>query len=533
MSVTPTTINIAEGGSAGSYTLVLNSVPSDNVILNSAATTGQCSVTSGSQVTFTPSNWNVVQTVNVLATDDSDVEGTHTCVVAVSVDGSTPATEYGSYNPSDVTANITDNDPSYTPGMTVAPTSVNITEGGTQADVGVVLTSPPTSNVVVNVASNNTAQCTVSLSSLVFNSSNWNTTQTVRITATDDSVQEADGLTCNVSFNAASSDGNYNGRNATVTASITDNDSPTVQPAIIITETDSSTWVSEAGGTDVFYVSLSTKPTANVELLISTDGQCAVDDTQKTMTQNSWNSMKSIIVSAVNDNVDEADTHTCKISITTIDQYSANEYKNASKNLTVNVTDNDVTTTTPGVIISPASMVINEGATGYVTFSLQSKPAADVLVQAFSSDTNICTVSPAEFTLTSSSYNTGKNFAVTGAYNNSSANLACNVTFRTISADDNYHLISTPHLHHRHQQHLCPNCHCHTLYRLPHLYRHPHHLFMGKLHPMGNLHQHHHAHSHPIVRHRHQHSRPERPHVYQHPLCNPPHNKAAAVHLLA
>ena len=444
VSVTPTTINIAEGGSAGSYTLVLNSVPSDNVILNSAATTGQCSVTSGSQVTFTPSNWNVAQTVNVLATDDSDVEGTHTCVVAVSVDGSTPAAEYGSYNPSDVTANITDNDPSYTPGMTVAPTSVNITEGGTQADVGVVLTSPPTSNVVVNVASNNTAQCTVSLSSLVFNSSNWNTTQTVRITATDDSVQEADGLTCNVSFNAASSDGNYNGRNATVTASITDNDSPTVQPAIIITETDSSTWVSEAGGTDVFYVSLSTKPTANVELLISTDGQCAVDDTQKTMTQNSWNSMKSIIVSAVNDNVDEADTHTCKISITTIDQYSANEYKNASKNLTVNVTDNDVTTTTPGVIISPASMVINEGATGYVTFSLQSKPAADVLVQAFSSDTNICTVSPSEFTLTSSSYNTGKNFAVTGAYNNSSANLACNVTFRTISADGNYHLISTP-----------------------------------------------------------------------------------------
>ena len=444
VSVTPTTINIAEGGSAGSYTLVLNSVPSDNVILNSAATTGQCSVTSGSQVTFTPSNWNIAQTVNVLATDDSDVEGTHTCVVAVSVDGSTPAAEYGSYNPSDVTANITDNDPSYTPGMTVAPTSVNITEGGTQADVGVVLTSPPTSNVVVNVASNNTAQCTVSLSSLVFNSSNWNTTQTVRITATDDSVQEADGLTCNVSFNAASSDGNYNGRNATVTASITDNDSPTVQPAIIITETDSSTWVSEAGGTDVFYVSLSTKPTSNVELLISTDGQCAVDDTQKTMTQNSWNSMKSIIVSAVNDNVDEADTHTCKISITTIDQYSANEYKNASKNLTVNVTDNDVTTTTPGVIISPASMVINEGATGYVTFSLQSKPAADVLVQAFSSDTNICTVSPAEFTLTSSSYNTGKNFAVTGAYNNSSANLACNVTFRTISADGNYHLISTP-----------------------------------------------------------------------------------------
>ena len=444
VSVTPTTINIAEGGSAGSYTLVLNSVPSDNVILNSAATTGQCSVTSGSQVTFTPSNWNVAQTVNVLATDDSDVEGTHTCVIAVSVDGSTPAAEYGSYNPSDVTANITDNDPSYTPGMTVAPTSVNITEGGTQADVGVVLTSPPASNVVVNVASNNTAQCTVSLSSLVFNSSNWNTTQTVRITATDDSVQEADGLTCNVSFNAASSDGNYNGRNATVTASITDNDSPTVQPAIIITETDSSTWVSEAGGTDVFYVSLSTKPTANVELLISTDGQCAVDDTQKTMTQNSWNSMKSIIVSAVNDNVDEADTHTCKISITTIDQYSANEYKNASKNLTVNVTDNDVTTTTPGVIISPASMVINEGATGYVTFSLQSKPAADVLVQAFSSDTNICTVSPAEFTLTSSSYNTGKNFAVTGAYNNSSANLACNVTFRTISADGNYHLISTP-----------------------------------------------------------------------------------------
>ncbi|MFN7982691.1 MAG: hypothetical protein U0Q11_12600 [Vicinamibacterales bacterium] len=78
----------------------------------------------------------------------------------------------------------TDNDAA---GITVTPTTgLTTTEAGGAATFTLVLTSQPTANVTIGLSSSNTAEGTVSPSSVTFTSGNWNTPQTVTITGVDD-----------------------------------------------------------------------------------------------------------------------------------------------------------------------------------------------------------------------------------------------------------------------------------------------------------------------------------------------------------
>src|SRR5690606_14940694 len=81
-----------------------------------------------------------------------------------------------------VTANVTDNDPQV---IVANPASLNLNEGGT-GTISVTLARQPASNVVVSVASNKPSAASVSSSSLTFTTSNWNSAQSVTVTAVQD-----------------------------------------------------------------------------------------------------------------------------------------------------------------------------------------------------------------------------------------------------------------------------------------------------------------------------------------------------------
>ena len=82
------------------------------------------------------------------------------------------------------TVSITDYD---TRGITVAPTSLRINEGGT-GPYTVVLDSEPTANVTVTIGAPTNTDITVSETSLLFTPSTWKDEQTVTVTA----LQESD-----------------------------------------------------------------------------------------------------------------------------------------------------------------------------------------------------------------------------------------------------------------------------------------------------------------------------------------------------
>ena len=70
VTITPTTLTVTEGSSK-TYTVVLDTEPSDNVTVTVAGAAGDVTVT-GSPLTFTDQNYATAQTVTVNAAEDND-----------------------------------------------------------------------------------------------------------------------------------------------------------------------------------------------------------------------------------------------------------------------------------------------------------------------------------------------------------------------------------------------------------------------------------------------------------------------------
>lgn len=187
-----------------------------------------------------------------------------------------------------------------------------VTEGGATDSYTVVLDSQPTANVTVPVTDDSQVD-TDKYPSLVFTTSNWSTPQTVTVTATNDSVDEDDHTGTIVHTPVTSSDSNYAGISVnSVVATVHDNDTA----GIIVTESDSSTVVTEGGATDSYTVVLSTQPTASVTVPVTeADAQFGTDKTSLTFTTENWSTPQTVTVTAVDDETEEEDyngtiTHT-------------------------------------------------------------------------------------------------------------------------------------------------------------------------------------------------------------------------------
>jgi len=76
------------------------------------------------------------------------------------------------------------------PGVTVTPLNIITTEAGGQATFTVVLTSQPTSDVIIDVASNDTTEGVTDLTQLTFTPANWDQPQTVTVTGQPDAISD-------------------------------------------------------------------------------------------------------------------------------------------------------------------------------------------------------------------------------------------------------------------------------------------------------------------------------------------------------
>jgi len=112
---------------------------------------------------------------------------------------------------------ISDTNFTITPGsaITVTPTSGLVTtEVGGTATFTVVLNNAPTANVTVPLSSSDTTEGTVSPTSLVFTTANWNVPQTVTVTGVNDTIDDGDIAYTIITGPATSTDPIYSGDNA-------------------------------------------------------------------------------------------------------------------------------------------------------------------------------------------------------------------------------------------------------------------------------------------------------------------------------
>ncbi|MFM7085464.1 MAG: S8 family serine peptidase [Cyanobium sp.] len=211
-----------EAGGSASFTLSLGLAPSQKVTIPLSVSDASEASLSTATVQFTPSDWSTPQTVTVTGLDDAIDDGNISYSVLLgALQSSDPS--YNGLNPADLTLSNTDND---TAGITVsAPSGTSTSESGDAINFTVVLTSEPVANVTLPLSSSNSAEGTISPSSLLFTPANWNTPQTVTVTGVDDLVYDGTKTYTAVIGVASSSDSTYNGRNpADITLSNLDND---------------------------------------------------------------------------------------------------------------------------------------------------------------------------------------------------------------------------------------------------------------------------------------------------------------------
>src|SRR5206468_848310 len=176
--------NPAEGAvSAASLTFT----PAADVVIPVASSDASEGGVSAASLTFTPADWNVAQTITATGMDDFEVDGDIAYTIRLEPAASTDP-NYGGRDAADLAATNTDDDVA---GITVTPVSGLVTtEAGGAASFTVRLTSQPTADVVIPVASSNPAEGAVSAASLTFTAADWNVPQTVTVTGVDDHVQD-------------------------------------------------------------------------------------------------------------------------------------------------------------------------------------------------------------------------------------------------------------------------------------------------------------------------------------------------------
>ncbi len=197
-----TTLTINEDGGTDTFTVVLKARPSGNVVLDVVSNdTDEATVDEG-QLIFTPSDWDTPQTVAVTGVND-DIDRDDTVSIIISVNDAASDDTFDTLENKTVDLTLTNDD---TANFTVSETTLTIDENGGTGTFTVVLDTEPTSDVVLDITSNDTGEAIVDIAQLTFTVTDWDTPQTVTVTGVDDDVVRDDSATITIVINDASSD---------------------------------------------------------------------------------------------------------------------------------------------------------------------------------------------------------------------------------------------------------------------------------------------------------------------------------------
>ncbi len=187
--------------------------PNDNTFGNDLQLIGGGVSGSGGKriLTFTPSNWNIPQTVMVKAVDDAVKEGPETVLMITDVNSVDPAYA-GGYVRTPLRVVVIDDDAA---NIVIFETEDNtvVREGAALPDTfSVALSALPTDSVEIHIDdTSDPIQVVVEPGILTFTPDNWDLPQTVAVSAVDDTQLEKDPHLTTLRYSLVSQDLAYNG----------------------------------------------------------------------------------------------------------------------------------------------------------------------------------------------------------------------------------------------------------------------------------------------------------------------------------
>ena len=403
-------LTTTEGGGTAAFTAALDTQPTGDVTIGLSSSDETEGTVSPSSLTFTNANWSTTQTVTVTGVDDYADDGdiTYSIVTAVAVSSDF---RYSGLNPVDVSVTNTDDDAA---GITFSATSgLTTTEAGGTASFTAVLNSQPTGDAAFDLTSYDLTEGTVYPASLTFTSADWSTAQTVTLTGVDDIDDDGDIAYSVITGAVTSTDSDYNGVNPSdISLTNLDNDAGT-----ITLSTTSGLTTTEAGGTATFTVVLSTEPSADVTIGLSSSDETegAVSPTSVTFTSANYSTAQTVTITGVDDDLDDGDIN---YSIVTGTSSSSDDNYNGVNlsDVSVTNTDNDDSGISSVANLGDADALTTTEDGGIATFTivLGSASTADVTIGLSSSDETEGTVSPTSVTFTSSNWSTAQTVTISG-----------------------------------------------------------------------------------------------------------------------
>ena len=309
-------------------TFKLKSQPLADVVLNISSDHNDKLTISSKQMIFTSSNWNINQSVIFTAIDDNIASGDLSFNIKIKP-SSTDAL-YNNIPENVIPVTIKDDDIA---GIIYDSTSSILNEGQYITRT-FKLKSQPTSNVTLNISSNNSSRLSISKPSLIFTASNLDTEQSVKFTAIDDSIDDGD-VTVSVNIKSSSADINYNNLSSGFEIIVKDNDT-----SGIIADTTQATINEGQHITRTF--KLKSQPTSNVVLNISsndTNSRLSISKSSLVFTESNWNIEQSVVFTAIDNNIKDGDVDvlvTIKSSSTDL------SYNNLTCVFMITVKDDDI-----------------------------------------------------------------------------------------------------------------------------------------------------------------------------------------------
>ena len=401
--------NTTESGGTSTFTVKLNSQPEADVTISVSSSNTDEGTVNPSSLGFSSSNWNTSQTVTVTGVDDSSdpvVDGNTSYKINLGNTVSS-STHYNDLKSGTLELSNTDSE---SPGVTLSSSSLTTSENGTNATFTVKLDQKTTSDVTINLQSDDPGEGTPSPSALTFTTSNYSSAQTITVQAVDDAFFD-DNQSYTIALKTISGTGTaYDGFDpADVSVTNTDNESAN---DVGIEPSTSSISVSETGSTASFTLKLKSEPTANVVLSISSSNTAegVVSPSSLLFSRNNWSTSQAVTVTGVDDYYDNGST---SFSIIVGSPATSDTNYSAKPSSTINATnvDND----TAGItIIASDNQTGEDGDNGTLLVLLNSQPFGDVILSVTSDNTSETNVSPDNLTFTTSNWNTSQTVTLIG-----------------------------------------------------------------------------------------------------------------------
>ena len=367
-----------------------------------------CWGNNGTVVTIATSSTTGNWTFGIIG--DTTEEEDETIVLTVDADGAAAT----AWDGDSITITIVDDDGS-TPGVTVSPKTVTVTEATGAGQTGtytVVLDTDPGGTVTVTPASSDEAAATVS-AALVFDSTNWETAQTVTVTGVDDADRTNETMTVSHTVTDYGSGPTAVTSADDVTVTVTDDDVP-AKP----------TGLSATGGN------------AQVTLNWSDPEDESITGYELLQRKGSdpWGEW-----SAIDDSDDETVSHT----VTGLDNDSQYSFQIRAVNSNGDGTQSDVkeatptAPATPGVTITPTSLTVEEGSSGEYTVVLDKAPSASVTVTVAGTSGEV-TVTGSPVIFSPSNWNTAKTVMVNAGADADATNDSATLTHEASGSATGY-----------------------------------------------------------------------------------------------